>query len=139
VDGPKHCTLRDEYGDNNCHFDWGEKIHGKVTVKLNDPIVEGDYMVGALLIDKFIPYKFRCALCGEDCVLEIPVIKHNESIPMEKCPISVHETNANVIYQMMDESPTHGKIATKVDGTVQLTQAATGKTLALFRIDGYVK
>jgi len=131
--------LHDKYGDNQCHFDWGETISGRATVKLSDPIVEGDFMVGALIIDKFIPYKFRCALCGQDCVLEIPVLKRNETIHMEKCPVTVDTTKGHIVYQMMDESPSRGKITTKVDGTVQLTQGATGKTLALFSVEGYIK
>ena len=138
-DSSHHCTVRDEYGDNHCHFDWGETITGRVTVQLNDPVVEGDYLVGALRLDRFIPYNFRCALCGEDCVLTFPVIQHNETILMPKCPVSVHTTSQKIVYQMMEDDPTRGKFTTKIEGTIQFAQAATGKTLALISVEGYIK
>ena len=108
-------------------------------MQLNDPIVAGDYMAGALVIDKFLPYQFRCALCGEDCVLSFPVIHHNETIHMPPCPVSVHAVNEKIVYQMMDDDPTRGRFATKIEGTIQFTQAASSNTLALIRVEGYVK
>jgi hypothetical protein len=138
-DSSNHCSLRDVYGDNHCHFDWGEKITGRVTLQLNDPIVEGDYMEGALVIDNFIPYQFRCALCGEDCVLSFPVIHHNETIRMPACPVAVRALNEKIVYQMMDDDPTRGRLTTKIEGTVQFIQAASWNTFASLRVEGYVK
>lgn len=40
------CQQRDEYGDNECHFDWGQLVTGNFTVKFSDQIEQGDFIVG---------------------------------------------------------------------------------------------
>lgn len=41
-----HCQLQDDYGDNECHFDWGEDITGRYKVQIDEDIVEGDVLEG---------------------------------------------------------------------------------------------
>ena len=41
-----HCRTQDMYGDNDCHYDWGEKVLGSYTVVSPHVIQQGDYMTG---------------------------------------------------------------------------------------------
>jgi hypothetical protein len=40
------CKQHDVFGDNDCHFSWGQNVTGKFNVKFSDQIEEGDYIVG---------------------------------------------------------------------------------------------
>jgi hypothetical protein len=40
------CKQHDVFGDNECHFSWGQNVTGKFNVKFSDQIEEGDYIVG---------------------------------------------------------------------------------------------
>jgi hypothetical protein len=91
-------------------------------------------------VDRIIPYQFRCALCGEDCVLSIPVINLNYTIPMPKeCPIPIHTSTRHVVGQLWDDSPTKGIFPTRLDGSVQMIQGRTGKTLVDFSVESFIK
>jgi hypothetical protein len=41
-----HCKSHDKYGDNNCHYDWGDDVVGNYTVVSPQLIDEGDSMMG---------------------------------------------------------------------------------------------
>lgn len=41
-----YCKSHDKYGDNNCHYKWGDAILGNYTVVLPQLIDEGDTMMG---------------------------------------------------------------------------------------------
>jgi hypothetical protein len=40
------CKQHDVYGDNECHFSWGQNVTGNFKVKFSDQIEEGDFIVG---------------------------------------------------------------------------------------------
>lgn len=42
-----HCISHDEYGDNNCHYTWGEQVLGNYSVSSPRTIQHGDYMTGS--------------------------------------------------------------------------------------------
>lgn len=42
-----HCISHDVYGDNACHYDWGEQVLGNYNVTLDTNIQHGDYMTGS--------------------------------------------------------------------------------------------
>jgi hypothetical protein len=44
--GANHCTSQDKYGDNNCHFDWGETLQGSYKLLLTEELDAGDTMSG---------------------------------------------------------------------------------------------
>lgn len=45
LDG-NHCQSKDDYGDNNCLFKWGENITGNYTLTTSKTIDEGHKMEG---------------------------------------------------------------------------------------------
>jgi len=132
-----HCTSNDIHGANHCHYDWGDVVEGKYTVQVSQRIEQGDMLTGTFKIDRIIPYEFSCALCGSDCVLEVPVVNFNYTIPMPPCPVRSHQIVKHVEYGLRSESPTDG-IKTHVGGTVDLTKE-NGNLLASFDIDAYLK
>jgi len=45
-----HCQERDEFGDNQCHFEWGEDASGNYTMEFVDDIQAGDFVTGSLKV-----------------------------------------------------------------------------------------
>ena len=45
-----YCQERDEYGDNQCHYEWGQDAAGNYTVQLPDDIEAGDFVTGSLKV-----------------------------------------------------------------------------------------
>ena len=43
---PNHCQSHDKYGDNHCHYQWGEQVLGNYSVTFPQAIQHGDYMTG---------------------------------------------------------------------------------------------
>lgn len=91
-------------------------------------------------IDGFIPYKFRCALCGEDCTLSLPVIKANFTIPTSPtCPIPMGEHNKRFLGKLWADSPTNELVTTSLEATIAAIQGSTGQTLVEVKISARVK
>lgn len=42
VFGDNHCTSQDQFGDNECHFDWGETVRGNYKLLLTEELDAGD-------------------------------------------------------------------------------------------------
>jgi hypothetical protein len=49
------CKQHDVFGDNDCHFSWGQNVTGKFNVKFGDQIEEGDYIVGDFKVTNWSP------------------------------------------------------------------------------------
>lgn len=165
VDG-ENCQERDTYGDNVCHWDWDAKIGAAVHSVLDQPIRQDDFVEGhvkvrktknqrtesvcaslavthatsLLQIDGFIPYHFRCALCGQDCILSIPVVKANFTIPTsDHCPIPVGQHSKRIVRHLWANSPTDGHITTSLEATIAAIQGSTGKKLVEVKLSAHVK
>ena len=115
------CDNHDKYGDNNCDYPWG------TTLIANYSFASGFRMltrnaraIGEFHLDDKIPWKFNCVLCGQDCVLEVPVIDLKYKFPMPKCPILLPPTAKSYqrTFRFWKVSPTHGWITTKIEGHV---------------------
>jgi hypothetical protein len=52
------CKQHDVFGDNDCHFSWGQNVTGKFNVKFSDQIEERDYIVGDFKVR--IEYVQKC-------------------------------------------------------------------------------
>lgn len=87
-------------------------------------------------IDRFVPYEFSCPICGDPCVLEIPVIMVNYTIDTPPCPVGPDFSHF-VKEPLNQVSPTAG-IRTHLAGSVQL-QKANGDLIAEFTVEAYVK
>jgi hypothetical protein len=72
-------------------------------------------------IDGKIPWSFTCKLCGEDCVLQVPVIKVDFSLPMPPCPVQPNKRSHTLEYQLWKSSPSHGWVSTSFEGTITLS------------------
>ena len=98
------------------------------------------HAVSFLQIDGFIPYKFRCALCGEDCTLFIPVVKANFTIPTSHhCPIPVGEHSKRLMGHLWADSPTDGLVTTSLEATIAAIQGSTCKKLVELKLSAHVK
>jgi len=134
------CQDHDGYGDDNCHFNWGTTIKGNYTIRLGQPLEAEDYMDGHLKFDDTLHYHFKCAMCGQDCNLQLPVIKANITIPMdEECPVKDRPRTLHINKTLWKYSPSDGLITTKVEGTVYIIQGRTGDTLVEFRLQGSLR
>jgi hypothetical protein len=49
-----HCKSHDKYGDNNCHFEWGDNVLGNYTVVSPQLITAGDTMTGDFRVSLII-------------------------------------------------------------------------------------
>lgn len=47
-----HCQSHDKFGDNHCHYNWGEQVLGNYTVTFPQAIQQGDYMTGTFHVRK---------------------------------------------------------------------------------------
>jgi hypothetical protein len=159
-----HCTQVDGHGDNECHYLWGEDITGKYKLTVDRDIDEGDSMTGHFKvrspsklmffmafhfksqppppqshlsqIDRFIPYSFTCALCGEDCILTIPVVKFTYTIPLPACPVPAHTIETRIEYKLQSNSPTEG-IPTHLEGAIEISKSS-GEKIAAFTVSIFV-
>ena len=130
-----HCSKEDSFGDNICHFNWGDDIIGSFAVDLPSIVVldKGDIFKGSFFIDKYVPFHFQCPVCGEDCIVQAPLVHLNWSIPMPpSCPIYVNQTDPPATYHLFAHlpptSPTKGILATSVNGTVQVIRGSKTQT-----------
>lgn len=49
------CKQHDVFGDNDCHFSWGQSVTGTFNVKFSDQIEEGDYIIGDFKVREWSP------------------------------------------------------------------------------------
>ena len=87
-------------------------------------------------IDSLISYSFTCALCGEDCVLTVPVVKFTYTIPLPPCPVPAHTIQTRIEYKLQPHSPTEG-IPTHLEGTVKIARSS-GEQMAEFSVSAYI-
>lgn len=134
------CLVHDEYGDNQCHFNWGDEVTATVSFS-GEELQADDVIRGSLKLAGWISYTFHCAVCGQDCVLQLPVFHHrNVTIAMPKtCPIPADAVSETLTYQMWDESPTGGTVAVHFEGNLVLIQGRTDTTLIDVHVEGFIK
>jgi frataxin-like iron-binding protein CyaY len=98
---------------------------------------KGDVVSGNLKLAGWISYKFQCAACEHDCVLQIPLIHRNLTLPTPKvCRVTAASAKLN--YQMWDQSPTNGNVAFHFEGSLTWIQGSTGATLMDDLVKGIV-
>ena len=136
--GGGQCKSKDEYGNNACHYNWGDAIEANYTVKLGEPLQEEDTLHGHLKIDHLVPYSFSCAVCGADCVLKIPVAQIEWSFPTKPCPISTDMIVDTIKENLGDKSPTDG-IPVHIEGNLQILRAKSGEAAATFSLSVDIK
>jgi hypothetical protein len=101
-------------------------------------------------VDDKIPWSFTCKLCGEDCVLEVPVIQVTHVLKMPPCPVQPRERHHGIQYNLWERSPSGGLISTHIEGTVRVIQGSSsddsgngdgdgGGTIAEFSISADIR
>jgi len=103
-----HCDSSDKYGDNNCHYSWGETLRVGIAVNMTEPFTETDRVYASMKVDYFVPWKLDCAVCGEDCTMKIPVVEFEIKLPMLPCPLAVEDIPTVLEIPLGDTSPFAG-------------------------------
>mmetsp|Transcript_23039 Transcript_23039/g.38980 ORF Transcript_23039/g.38980 Transcript_23039/m.38980 type:complete len:174 (-) Transcript_23039:1171-1692(-) len=102
------CASTDDYGSNDCTFDWGQAVEGSVTGKLGHDLQEGSSFHVNLKVDTVIPWKFSCAACGVNCTTTVPIINYPLEIPMPPCPVPAGDLQEALSKALPAKSPTDG-------------------------------
>jgi hypothetical protein len=102
----QHCTKKDAYGQNDCHYNWGDHVAVNYSIFVNQTLDERAYMEGNFKVDNKVNWRFNCAVCGEDCVFKMPVIDFKYSIPMPDCPVKPLTRAHTMDYDLWKKSPT---------------------------------
>lgn len=124
LNSKSHCLLKDAYGDNACHYGWDSTMSGNVTLTYDHSFATNDYFEANILLDKFSPYKVRCHLCGQDCVVDIPILGLKYTIPMPSCPLS---TQQDVHQEFSFHLPPTGlPFLTQIEATVRVVEGDDG-------------
>lgn len=88
-----YCSQRDDYGDNDCHWDWNASVAATVSVLFDRPIQADDYLEGHVKVCTqhatqrvSIPYnvavKLECQLAhGPSCTI-IMITRLTDSFPI---------------------------------------------------------
>lgn len=147
---PKYCKETDVYGENDCHYNWGERVALNYAVFANESLDENAYIEGSFKVNKLVltedsfvslslnviltnnlisqvamlPWHFTCAVCGQDCKAKAPIVILDFDIPMPPCPIDPIVYADNVAFQLPDLSPTEGLVAVPLQGEVVLYSKA---------------
>lgn len=135
--GGGQCNAKDEYGNNACHYNWGEAIEANYTVQLGEALDKGDTLQGNFHVDHIVPYSFSCAVCGEDCVLKVPVANIEWSFPTPPCPINTDAIVDTIKEDLGKKSPTDG-IPVHLEGNLQVVRAS-GDSVAKFSVSVDIK
>ena len=136
--GGGRCTSNDQYGNNACHYNWGDAIVANYTVQLGEPLQEGDTLQGHFKIDHIVPYSFSCSVCGADCVLKVPVANIEWSFPTLPCPISTDVIVDTIKEDLGDKSPTDG-IPVHIEGSLQILRGEDRDAVAQFSVSVDIK
>jgi len=132
-----HCKSADGFGDNECHYSWGDALDATYDLRLETEMVEGDTISGEFKIDTVVPWSFSCQVCGEDCTLEAPVINQKWRFPMDPCPIPAQNVTHTISTVLQGHSPVEG-IRTHVQGNLRVMKNS-GDTIATFSVDVFIK
>lgn len=127
-----HCKSKDDYGDNECHYNWGETMNPQIDVKFKtegDGFKEGDLVKGSMRVGYIVPWYFTCAVCGKDCVLRLPIVFFPINIPLPPCPMGKEEIPSTLSLPVGSSSPFHGiPLHLKGDLTLKRGKEVLAKT-----------
>jgi hypothetical protein len=134
VDTAGACTSSDKYGSNDCDFKWGTAYSGHALIKEAADVTGGSFSAD-MKVERIIPFKFTCPLCGGDCSIKIPVVGKTISFTMPDCPLhALVLDNSTTITLPADP----GIPAAGVKGSLSAVDAS-GATIASGDIDVALK
>eukprot|EP00588_Corethron_pennatum_P014974 CAMPEP_0194281580 /NCGR_PEP_ID=MMETSP0169-20130528/21035_1 /TAXON_ID=218684 /ORGANISM="Corethron pennatum, Strain L29A3" /LENGTH=177 /DNA_ID=CAMNT_0039026675 /DNA_START=416 /DNA_END=949 /DNA_ORIENTATION=+ len=124
------CEHSDQFGDNDCKFDWGDRVAGEFEVKFvggddekspelgGDARIEVDMKAGPKM--KEADFQISCQVCGQDCVVEIPLVSKKVTIKMPDCPVTLKNLEFNFDQALPEKSPVPSLMTIAGDGTVRV-------------------
>jgi len=125
------CKSTDNYGSNDCQFNWGDNVTGVVNGKLGHDLNFGSKFTVDLKVDKVIKWQFTCLACGSNCTTVIPVINENVTFALPDCPIKAVELTDQLFNATLPlVSPTKG-VKVSVTGPVTIFDALGATVLAI--------
>jgi hypothetical protein len=75
----KGCTKTDQYGSNNCHWDFGRNVTEAVQDALQEDVTSGKVIVDLIVVqtsprslDTTTNVQFTCPVCGGTCTIPVP-------------------------------------------------------------------
>ncbi|KAL3941002.1 MAG: hypothetical protein SGARI_000756, partial [Bacillariaceae sp.] len=127
------CQANDIYGANDCHFDWNDDVVGNFSTAIPQMLDESSSLHADLVLEGHIPYTIDCALCGEPCKLEVPLIHFEYSLQMPDCPVDLSVHAQDFDFQLWKHSPTEGLVSVSVEGNA-VVYSAPGQKMAEFQV-----
>mmetsp|Transcript_31700 Transcript_31700/g.54650 ORF Transcript_31700/g.54650 Transcript_31700/m.54650 type:complete len:174 (-) Transcript_31700:159-680(-) len=124
------CSSSDDYGSNDCSFNWGDEVTGSVDGELGHDLNDGSVFDVDLKVDRIISWKFSCAACGANCTTTIPVVNQDVNFAMPDCPIAADSISEVIDQVLPTDSPTDG-IKVSATGSVDVKDDNGDKVLAL--------
>ena len=121
------CKSEDEYGSNDCVFQWGDSVTGSFAGELGKPLESGSTINVDMKINKFIPFAFSCGACGVNCTITVPVVNEDVTVPMPACPIPAGVIDIPFATALPAQSPLPAKITAV--GSIGWKDAAGGDVL----------
>jgi len=123
------CKHSDQYGGNDCKFDWGDRITGEFEVKFvgadekspelgGNTTIEVDMKAGPKMSQT--DFQISCQVCGQDCVVEIPLVAKKVTIKMPDCPVKLKNLELNFDQALPEKSPVPTLMTIAGDGTVRV-------------------
>jgi hypothetical protein len=104
------CTGHDDYGSNNCDVHWGQSYKIDYDVNLTQDIEAGATFEVDATLDKLVPFKFSCPLCGDNCTITVPIVKETISFALPPCPITKQGLKGSITEALPAKSPVPLKI-----------------------------
>jgi len=124
ISGTPGCAAHDDWGANDCTFNWGTSISGAVDTFLDTPISSGKLVVN-MMVEKVLPFKFTCPVCGANCTFTIPIIKQKVTFALLPCPLS-SPFHIEIPTTALPDTPPF--VSLMVEGFVEIHDQ-TGKTV----------
>ena len=134
------CTENDSFGGNKCHYSWGDQVTSTITYYSNETITQDAYMEGVFIVDNKVQWEFSCPLCGQDCVLKMPVLPLEYSLSMPSCSLQPEERTEIITYDLWKNSPSHGLVDVPVTLQGQATfYSGPEKVLATIQVQASIQ
>jgi hypothetical protein len=137
-DSSNHCHDYDEFGSNDCHFNWQEEAIGNFSTAISKVLDETSFIEAHVLLEGHIPYKLHCALCGQPCEVGLPIIDFKYTFRMPACPVELTNHFQDFRFQLWSHSPTDGLVSISLEGSAIVYSAPT-EILAEFEVVGTIR
>jgi len=117
------CAAKDEYGSNQCDLHWGKQYTVTLAADLSTDITAAHSFTVDVKLDKIIPFKFTCPICGSECTVTVPIVKKTVSFKLPACPIKAGPYRLTKTITLPAKAPAPIKAGFK--GTVTMSDGSS--------------